>query len=110
MEEKLLSSLDSARFMKSSGWNFKKSWSGKIDISVWLRANISRGGRIYLFLEYKDQDSKHTIPIDRCLTPTPDSILMNGRVNLTGRGDLEKLQVKLKFDRCDATSIQTNTK
>ena len=105
MEAKLLSSLDPARFMKNSGWDFKKTWSGNIDISVWLRANFNRGGRLYLFIEYKDQEGKYSIPVDRCMTPTPDSILLNGRVKLTGKGEVEALRVTLKFDKCDASSI-----
>lgn len=105
MEEQLLSSLDSARFMKTSGWNFKNSWAGKVDISTWLRANITRGGRIYLFLEYRDQDSKHAVPIDRCLSSASDSILLNGRLSLSGRGELQDMCVKLKYYGCDESSI-----
>ncbi|WP_086931310.1 hypothetical protein [Agarilytica rhodophyticola] len=105
MEEQLISSLDSARFMKTSGWNFKNSWAGKVDVSTWLRANIARGGRMYLFLEYRDQDSKHAIPIDRCLSSASDSILMNGRLDLSGRGELQDMSVKLKYYGCDKSSI-----
>ncbi len=105
MEEKLLSSIDPIGFMQSSGWNFNKSWSGSIDISAWLRSSVARGGRLFLLLVYQDQESKHTIPIDRCMASSSSSVLMNGRVKVNGRGNLKSLQVKLKTEGCDSSVI-----
>lgn len=105
MEEKIISSLDPARFMKSCGWNFKQSWKGTIDVSVWLKAKMRAGGRIYLLLEYQDQASKRTVPVDRCLSQSSESILLNSRVSFSGQGDIQMLRLTIKFENCDANSI-----
>ena len=105
IEEKLLTSLDANAFMQSSAWNFKSLWSGKVDVSVWLRAKIPLGGRLYLVLEYHDQDGKHTTNVDRCMTAPAGTILLNGRELIAGKGELEAIQLKLKFVGCSASQL-----
>ncbi len=105
MEEKIISSFDSARFMKSCGWDFKQSWNGEIDVSLWLKAKMRSGGRIFLLLEYEDQVTKRTLPIDRCLSNSGESILLNSRVKLSGQGALKTLKLSLKYQNCDANSF-----
>lgn len=102
MQEKILSSVDPARFMQSSRWNFKQSWSGKVDVSVWLRATILHGGRVYVLLEYSDQEKTRIIPVDRCMSPSSEAMLLNGRIELVGKGAIKNIQLKLKYEGCDA--------
>lgn len=98
MEEKDLSSLNIQKFMDQSAWNFKRAWKGTVDISVWLRAKVRNNGRMYLILEYQDKESKRAIPIDRCMGGASESMLLNGRVNMTGTGPLESCRIKVKYE------------
>ena len=101
MHEKILSKVDTARFMKASQWSFNQTWNGKVDISVWLRASMAQGGRVYMLLEYTDQNKKYSVPVARCMTPSSEAHLLNGRVNIVGRGALRDLQIKIKYEGCD---------
>lgn len=87
--------------MLQSGWDFRRTWKGTVDVSVWLKAKLKREGRVYLVLQYKDKESKRTIPVDRCLSGSSESILLNGRISLMGTGPLENFFVKLKYEGCD---------
>jgi len=105
MDERHLSSLDPARFMKASGWNFNKSWTGRVDISAWLHASMAANSSLYLFLVYQDQENTHSVPVDQCLIPTSESILLNARIKLSGRGNLQSLQLKIKCAGCNTSAI-----
>ncbi len=101
MEEKILSSFNVQTIMDQSAWNFKRAWKGTVDVSVWLKAKLRNNGRVYLILQYQDKETKRAIPIDRCLGGNSESILLNGRVNMTGSGSLEQFIVKVKYEGCN---------
>ncbi|MFT5084776.1 MAG: hypothetical protein ACI9Y1_002832 [Lentisphaeria bacterium] len=105
MEEKILSSFVPSQIMSQSGWNFKKSWQGTLDLSVWLKASLKKEGRLYLFLEYQDREGKRSIPVDRCMSGGSQSLLLNGRVNMSGSGPLEVFQVKVKYEGCSTPVV-----
>ncbi|VUD56596.1 hypothetical protein TDB9533_02252 [Thalassocella blandensis] len=100
MEEKILSSFNAQNIMDQSNWNFRRTWKGSVDVSVWLKAKMQKNARIYLVLQYKDKETKRAIPIDRCLGGATESVLLNGRVNIAGNGLLEQFVLKVKYEGC----------
>jgi len=86
--------------MDASGWAFKKGWLGNVDISAWLRS-FGRPGKVFLFLEMEDEQGVKRVTIDHCSTYASDSVLLNGRVRMLGRGEIKTLELKVQYDGCD---------
>ena len=100
MEEKILSSFNTQNIMDQSSWNFRRTWKGTVDVSVWIKAKMQKQGRMYLILQYQDKETKRAVPIDRCMGGNSESILLNGRVNIAGNGTIEKFLLKVKHEGC----------
>lgn len=98
MNEFVIHSENSLQFMATSGWDFSRKWHGSVDVSVWLRAAIDPGSRIYLNLDVRDKNGRRRVIIDRCLATHSRSILLNGRIALSGMGLVSALNLVVNIE------------
>lgn len=100
MTDIVVSSYDPKMFMEQSGWNYSKSWDGKIDVSLWVNTFSGDNARVYLLLEYEDASGKRSVPVDRYLSRISGSVLLNGRVLISGKGALKSIALKIRAEDC----------
>lgn len=100
MREVVVARLNPNQFMSESGWDFAPSWSGYMDVSVWLKPKIAQSSRIYLMAEVTDSQSRKVISVDRCMPQTTSAILLNGRVKIAGKGRISELKLIAKYESC----------
>lgn len=98
MNEFVIHSENSLQFMATSGWDFSRKWQGSVEVLVWLRAAIDPGSRIYLNLDVRDKNGRRRVIVDRCLATHSRSILLNGRMSLSGSGLVSALNLVVNIE------------
>jgi hypothetical protein len=106
MKEKFIAKVPSSMIAQPTG-TARSAWTGRYNVSCWLRLQQQRPCKVVLLLKYVDHEGvTKSVTVDQCATELSATMLLSGQAEIPATGRIIDMGVYLEAtDTCPPYTV-----